>query len=478
MQARRGLAAALNGSGRFKYKSPESVVDFLVVGGGVVGLAVAQRLSERFPNKSTFLVERHSRAGEETSSRNSEVIHAGLYYPPDSLKTRLCLRGRQMIYDRCQKYNIPHRKTGKLVVAEDHQRSYIESLHAKALKLSWPPHSPSHNPTHNVLPTELISGDKVHEMEPNLSKNIVAALWSPETGIVDSHGLMESLEKDIMESEGGALVYSTKVVRVDPFIPSSSSNLEGGNQGWVVQTVTGDPSAASEGESDVMLARTLINASGLASPLILNSLLPPESRISMFYGRGSYASYKGPGISGISHLIYPCPDTASDRKSKGNSVNFQSLGTHLTLDLQGKLRFGPDLEWIFPREGKEEDELEMDFWQGHLVPSEERLREMYEAVKSYLPGVEFDGFQPDYCGVRPKLVGPGGGFQDFVIRVDYPEDFVDGKGSKDGRRSGKGMGGQMISLLGIESPGLTSSLGIAECVVEDVLDKTSADETS
>ncbi|KAI0335536.1 NAD dehydrogenase [Cubamyces sp. BRFM 1775] len=425
----RGLITALNGQKRYRFKAPEYAIDHLVIGGGVVGLAVAQRLAQTFPEQSTYLVERHGVAGEETSSRNSEVIHAGLYYPPDSLKTRLCLRGRHLLYDRCQAHNIPYRKTGKLIVAQEAQRPYIESLHAKAQKLSWPPHSnpaEAHSP---VLPTKLISGDEAREMEPDLHQDIAAALWSPETGIIDSHTLMESLEKDIADADNGELVYSTRVVRIDP------SRSE---PGWVVQLVTGDA-----GEGDALLARTVINCAGLTAPLILNSILPESRRIPMYFARGSYASYRGPGVKRISRLIYPCPAVGKD------SHAFHSLGTHLTLDLQGKIRFGPDLDWLDPPEDNDPD-----FWQKHLVPNDSRLELMYQAVKQYLPEVSQEGFQPDYCGVRPKLVGPEAGFQDFVFRRDKANAQGDG---------------EMISLLGIESPGLTSSLAIAEYVVEDLM---------
>ena len=371
---------------------------------------------------------------------------AGLYYPPESLKTRLCLRGRHLMYQRCERHNIPHRKTGKLVVAHESQRSYVESLLEKSHWLSWPPHSAQAPQLAGepVLPITLISGDHARELEPDLSKDITTALWSPETGIVDSHALMESLEKDILESEGGELVYSTRVVRVDPYKGAEGFPTTPSHDGWVVQTMTDGAL-----ERDAFLAKTLINASGLSANLVLNSLLPESSRIPMYFGRGSYASYSGPGISSVSHLIYPCPETGHNKHA------FQSLGTHLTLDLQGRVRFGPDLEWISPPTDAPEfcsNEENVDFWTRHLVPNESRQEEMYKAVMQYLPGVTFDGFRADYVGVRPKLVVSG--FQDFVIRKDYA----------DGRDRGL-----MVSLLGIESPGLTSSLAIAEHVVEDVI---------
>ncbi|KAJ7781597.1 FAD dependent oxidoreductase [Mycena metata] len=374
-----------------------------------------------------------------SSSRNSEVIHSGLYYPPDSFKTRLCIRGRELLYDRYESHT---RKVGKLVVANEQQKPYIESLHHKAQKLGWPP-SFTTTPDRPALRTQLLSGAEARQMEPNLSNEIAGALWCPETGIVDSHALMESLEKDIIDSEGGDLVYSTRVVRVDPYTQTSPAlpDINAARRGWVVQMVTGDA-----GEGDAIFTRTLINSTGLSAPLLLNSLLPESKRLPLFYARGSYAKYKGPGVSGVSHLIYPCPET------KGKAHGFQSLGTHLTLDFQGNVRFGPDLQWISP--GDEEDP---DFWKKHLVPDDSRVEEMHSSVTRYLPQVTLAGLQPDYVGIRPKLVGPEGGFQDFVFRTDYPDTDKESESRP------------LISLLGIESPGLTSSLAIAEHVVENML---------
>lgn len=274
-------------------------------------------------------------------------------------------------------------------------------------------------------------------MEPSLSPSITAALWSPETGIIDSHALMQSLEKDIFDSSESHLIYSTRVVRVDPE-----------KNGWAVQTVT-----TGSDESDAFLAKILVNASGLSANLILNSLLPRDQRIPIYFAKGSYASYRGQNLKGISRLIYPCPDVGRQGPS-----SFASLGTHLTLDLQGKIKFGPDIEWISPPDPTPDGEAE-DYWREHLVPDDSpaKMREIHKAVASYLPGVELDGLSADYVGVRPKLIPPGAGFQDFVLRTDYPVTFL-GKDA-DSQRS------PMITLLGIESPGLTSSLAIAEKIV-------------
>ncbi len=348
-----------------------------------------------------------------------DLQNLGLYYPADSLKTRFCLRGRQLLYDYCQSSGVDHRRTGKLVVALPNQQSYIENLHAKSLILTPPPNFEAGTA---VLPTELISGDAARSMEPNLSGAITGALWSPETGIMDSHALMESFEKDISDL-GGELVYSTDIVRIDP--------AAGQSPGCVVQMLTDGAS-----KPDAILAETLINAAGLSAPYLLNAILPAEQQIPMYFARGSYASYSGPGITGISHLIYPCPEQTSHA--------FQGLGTHLTLDLQGKVRFGPDVEWISPQ-----DDLEgVTFWKKHLIPDSSRLEEMHRAVTRYLPGVSLEGMATDYVGIRPKIAPPGSPFQDFVIRRDA--------------------NGAMISLLAIESPGLTSCMAIAEYIVEEM----------
>ena len=206
--------------------------------------------------------------------------YSGFYYPPDSLKTRLCLRGRNLLYEHCDKYAVPYRKTGKLVVGHSHQREYLEDLHHRAQRLPWLPEygatAPDPDPSTIAVPTKLISGDEARSMEPDLSPDISLALFSPETGIIDSHTFMESLEKDIQESSSGSAVYSTRVVRVDPYVKQP---------GWVVQVVT------ENGEPDALLAHNLINSTGLSGPFILNSFLsrmnPPQPLLPMYYAKGS-----------------------------------------------------------------------------------------------------------------------------------------------------------------------------------------------
>ena len=367
-------------------------------------------------------------------------LSTGLYYPPNSLKTRLCLRGRQMLYSYCADHNIPHRRLGKLVVGRSGQDAYLAKMHAKAQALRAPPHW-NHSTDPQVLPTEILSGDAARERVPELAHEITSALWSPSTGIVDSAALLNSLEKDIRDA-GGTIACATRAVRID--IHAAAPD---GMPGWIVQTVTGTEENDTSANADATLARVLINAAGLGATSVLNEILPSSRRVPIYFARGAYASYRGPGIRDIQHLIYP-----ADEASAGKGASFHSLGTHLTLDMAGNVRFGPDIDWLsVPNNAKYDEEV----WEPHLSPGEERARSMHAAVLRYLPGVKSDGFRPDYAGIRPKLVPPGAPFQDFVVRTDYAEE-----------RNGKA---PMINLLGIESPGLTASLALAEMVVEDML---------
>lgn len=383
--------------------------------------------------------------------------------PPQA---RLCIRGRQHLYQRCLDHHIPYKRVGKLIVGASHHRKYLEQLIENLNSI------PASSVDEPAVPIELISGARVREMQPDLSPEITIALHSPATGIIDSHALMESFEQDIGESVGGEIVYSTHVVRVDPYSPDrlpAQASPDGTSEGWVVQTVT--PSSKKhmnnrtgvEPVGDAFLARVLINASGLNANLVLNSLLPADHAIPMYYARGSYASYRGPGVSHVSKLLYPVPNFVGGRATE--AVNFQSLGTHLTLDMEGNVRFGPDLQWLSPpsavlgsQDGPCTEESAIDFWERHLVADEdmEKLEAMHRSITMYLPAVALDGLKPDYVGIRPKLVGPTGEFQDFQIRIDRAQDFG---GSGDAL---------MVSLLGIESPGLTASLAIAEVVVDQL----------
>ena len=341
-----------------------------------------------------------------------------------------------MLYAYCTEHGIPHRRLGKLVVGRDDQYKYIAAMHTKAQTMTAPPRW-DHSTDPHVLPTEVLSGDAARERVPELAREITSSLWSPSTGIVDSATLLSSLEKDIGDA-GGAIAYGTRAVRIDAATDDT--------QGWIIQTTT-SPEEGSDGYADSTLARVLINAAGLGAASVLNEVLPPSQHIPLYYARGAYAAYRGPGVRCIKHLVYP-----ADEASATKGASFHSLGTHLTLDMEGNVRFGPDIDWLSVPDGAVRDE---DGWEAHLSPDDERPRSMYAAVSRYLPGVKPEGFQLDYVGIRPKLAPPGAPFQDFVVRTDYAN-------KKDGKAP-------MISLLGIESPGLTASLALAEMIVEDML---------
>jgi 2-hydroxyglutarate dehydrogenase len=352
-----------------------------------------------------------------------------------------------MIYSYCAKHNIPHRRLGKLVVGREEQHEYLAKMHAKARALRPPPHWNHSTDPQQVLPTEIISGDAARERVPQLAREITSALWSPSTGIVDSVALITSLEKDIRDA-GGTIAYATRAVRIDSHTAAAVQE----RPGWVVQIVTGtEENVDGHADADATLAPVVINAAGLGATSVLNEILPPSRHIPIYFARGAYAAYREPGVRDIQHLIYP-----ADEASAAKGASFHSLGTHLTLDMAGNVRFGPDIDWLSAPDNAKRDE---EVWEPHLSPDEERARSMHPAVLRYLPGVKPEGFQPDYAGIRPKLAPPGAPFQDFVVRTDYAAE------------GSKGRGAPMVSLLGIESPGLTASLALAEMVVEDVLSK-------
>ncbi|KAL0264738.1 mRNA decay protein [Diplodia seriata] len=375
-----------------------------VIGGGAVGLAIARRLQQK-DGVSTVLIERHGSVGTETSSRNSEVIHAGLYYGPDTLKTKLCVKGKEMMYDLCKRMAIPHNNCGKWVVAQDDgQMKQIEKTHEHCQAIG--------------VPTHFLSKDDAKRQEPDVQAK-AGILVSPTTGIVDSHSLMQFLEGDF-EDVGGICAFASPVTRITPL--SSGGNSAPGSAGWEITTKT------PEGEESSITAEVLINSAGLNAIALSNSILPPERHLTPAYCKGSYFSYSA------SHprpkvLVYPAP-----RPGLGG------LGTHLTLDMGGRIRFGPDVEWV-------DDPTDLKVSDKNLVAA-------LEDIRLYLPGIDKDAIGLDYAGMRPKLgragvsqIGGKGGFQDFYIKKE------------------EGFEG-FVNLLGIESPGLTSCLAIGDEVFE------------
>lgn len=360
----------------------------LVVGAGVVGLAIARAAALK--GHEVIVAEATLGIGNGVSSRNSEVIHGGMYYPAGSLRAYHCPRGRRMLYEFCASHGVPHRKCGKLIVAtEDAEVAKMEAI----LKLGI---------ANGVENFTLIDGADARKREPEL--NCVAALHSPETGIIDSHQLMIALQGDL-EDRGGAIAFDTKIERI-------SRN----QSGWMIHY-----SGSSTGEMSVDV---VINSAGLgAQALAKRTETYPHERVpKQHLARGNYFGYAGRPV--FSQLIYPAP-----RIDGG-------LGTHVTLDLAGRMRFGPDVEWI------EEENYNVN-------PS--RAESFYASIRRYWPRLPDNSLQPDYAGIRPKITGPGEPAADFMI--EGPE--------RHGLRG-------LVHLFGIESPGLTSSMSLADDIVRDL----------
>ncbi len=379
---------------RAKHNRAMEKVDAVVIGAGVVGLAVARALAQ--VGLETLVLEQAPHIGAGVSSRNSEVIHAGLYYPPASLKARLCVRGRDLLYAYCETHQVAYRRCGKLVLATDvQQMAGLQALAAKAQS----------NGVHDL---RWLSGQQAQALEPAL--RCEAALLSPSTGIVDSHGLMLSLQGD-MEAAGGALALCSKALRLRPYAGQ-----------WHLDV-------ASQGAAEMALqARFVINAAGLWAPFLaqqtagLGAAFRPQPRFS----KGSYFSLTGPAP--FTRLIYPLPQDAW-------------LGVHLTLDLAGQARFGPDAQWL------DSDLIQTPEQLDYQVDAQ-RAQAFYADVRRYWPALPDGALQPAYSGVRPKIHGPHEAAPDF--RVDGPAQH--------------GLPG-LVNLLGIESPGLTSCLALAEEVL-------------
>jgi L-2-hydroxyglutarate oxidase LhgO len=357
-------------------------LDVVVIGAGVVGLAVARKLAQA--GREVVVLERNERIGEETSSRNSEVIHAGIYYPTGSLKSRLCVRGKELLYRFCEARNVPHRRCGKIIVALDEpQARKLEALREQA----------AINGVDDLAP---LSSSEVASLEPEV--RCKAALMSPSTGIVDSHSLMLALRGDL-ESAGGSVAVMSEFRRGEA------------RDGMLHLSI-----AADDDEMEIA-ASAVVNAAGLAASQVARSItgLDPGLVPETHYAKGTYYVLSGKGP--FSHLIYPMPDGAW-------------LGVHVTLDMAGGTRFGPNQRWI--------DEID-------YRPDSDQAEVFAASIERYWPGVSADRLSPGYAGVRPKIVAEGEPPGDFVIQ-----------GSAD-----HGIAG-LVNLFGIESPGLTSSLAIGE----------------
>jgi L-2-hydroxyglutarate oxidase LhgO len=361
-------------------------VDVCVVGAGYAGLTAARRLAQA--GREVIVLEKNRGIGEETSSRNSEVIHAGLYYPAGSLKARFCVEGRERLYAYCAAKAVAHRRCGKLIVAvHEAQRPKLEALRKSAAA----------NGAHDL---DWLTGSEARALEPNVLAT--AALWSPSTGIVDSHALMLALQGDL-ERGGGSVAVLSRCIG-------------GRRRGDTVEI-----DCSVDGEALRLRARTVINAAGLYATQVARALgdLPAQEIPAPRYAKGNYFVYTGK--SPFTHLVYPLPEDGG-------------LGVHATLDLAGRARFGPDVEWLAP--GTEPDSIDYDV-------DASRGAAFYAAIRTYWPGLADGGLSPAYAGVRPKISGPGEPAADFAIRT-----------------SGDAGMPRIVHLFGFESPGLTASLAI------------------
>jgi L-2-hydroxyglutarate oxidase LhgO len=356
----------------------------LVIGAGVVGLAVARAAA--LAGHDVIVAEATSGIGNGVSSRNSEVIHGGMYYPTGSLRARHCTRGRRMLYEFCASHGVPHRKSGKLIVATNEaEAAKIAAIQQQGV-------------TNGVEALELIGGNAARDLEPALT--CVAAVWSPETGIIDSHAFMLALEGET-EDCGGMIAFETHIERLTPAA-----------HGWSVRFAGAD--------SGALEVDAVVNSAGIGAQALARATdnYPAERVPRLVLARGNYFGYAG--RPAFARLIYPAPVDGG-------------LGIHVTLDLAGRMRFGPDVEWI----------------DGESYDVDPRRADMfYDRIRTYWPALEDGKLVPDYCGIRPKLTGPGEPAADFLI--DGPAEH--------------GLPG-LVHLFGIESPGLTSALSIAEDVV-------------
>ncbi len=361
--------------------SSELSVDVAVIGGGVIGLALARALS--LLGREVTLLEAEATLGSHTSSRNSEVIHAGIYYPKGSLKAELCVAGRPLLYDYCRDFEVPHARLGKIIVAtRDEELPALDRIR-------------SHAEQNGVLDLRPLTAAEVRALEPAVES--VGGLLSPSTGIVDSHELMSRLRRDA-ERAGTTIATSSPVL--GGRVTATGFELRIGGL---------DPSALD--------CRAVFNAAGLQAQAVAKSIVGvPEASIPpQYFAKGHY--FVLPGRSPFARLVYPVPVPGG-------------LGVHVTLDLAGQVRFGPDVEWI--------DGIDYGF-------DEARAAGFEQAIRSYYPSLAEGSLQPGYTGIRPKLGGEGAPAQDFCVR-------------------GPGQHGvpNLVCLYGIESPGLTASLALAD----------------
>lgn len=363
--------------------------DITIIGAGVIGLAIANKVS--LANKNVFIIERNRTFGQETSSRNSEVIHAGIYYPKDSLKAKFCVKGKQLLYNFCKQYDVPHNNCGKLIVATTREEiPLLDDLIQKAQN-------------NGVDDIRFLSNFEIKELEPNIQCS--AALFSPSTGIVDSHALMKQLQTNAVNN-GVQFAYGSQVKGI--------RKIAGG-----YEVLLND----SDGQDFSFTSRNVINSAGLESDQISNMLGMKDESLKIIFCKGNYFRVKPPKNKLVNSLVYPVPNP-----------NLEGIGIHVTVDMGGGVKLGPDVEWM----GQNKYDYSVDIG---------KHKAFYNSAKKFLPFLEYNDLVPEMAGIRPKIQKPGETVRDFYIKEE----------------SDKGFPG-FVNLIGIESPGLTSSLAIAEYV--------------
>ena len=367
--------------------------DITIIGAGIVGLAIAAQLSGK--GRDVYVLEKNKSHGLETSSRNSGVIHAGIYYPEGSLKARLCVDGNKLLYELCEKHAIPHKKIGKLIVASDDKET--EKLHVLL----------DNGNKNGVTDLRLLSASEVKKLEPNIKA--AAAILSPSTGIIDVHAAMDCFCHKAKRN-GAIIAYGSEVI-----------GIEKAGGGYKI-------TMRESGGNFSFTTRILINCAGLDCDKIagLEGIDVDKAGYRLHFSKGEYFWVGHGKNTMVSRLVYPVPPGAGG-----------GLGVHVTLDLQGRMRLGPNAYYV--------DKIDYTVDPGHK-------RQFYESAARFLPFIEYDDIEPDMAGIRPKIEGSQNDFRDFIIRHEHD----------------KGLPG-IINLIGIESPGLTASPAIAK-YVENILD--------
>ncbi len=360
--------------------------EITVIGAGVIGLAIAEKVSGSTAN--VFTIEKHSAFGQETSSRNSEVIHAGLYYPQGSLKARFCVEGKNLLYEYCRKYEIPFDICGKLIVATTKEQiKVIEGIRQTAID----------NGVNDLI---IMEKEEVAEMEPNIFA--LKALYSPSTGIVDTHSLMKRFEINTLNN-GGQIVYRSEVTGIKKI-----------NSGYEIKLYDADAKEYS------FTTRIIINSAGLTSDKISEMVGMRDRNLRILFCKGEYFRLKPPKNRLVSRLVYPVP-----------FHNLEGIGIHVTIDMGGGVKLGPDVTYL--------ESNDYDYRVSHG-----KQEAFYLSARKYLPFLRFEDLAPDMAGIRPKIQQPGEPLKDFYIKEE----------------SNRGFPG-FVNLIGIESPGLTASIAIA-----------------